>query len=409
LGCKSLPPPFLNTMQAIQLEQNSTTVAPLYAHHFLMNEPKFALRIFDIFKQPELVNRYWVTVSDRSENQIPQSKSLLFQDINDQHYLASIADRFGEANIFIFHYFSLDHVSLFKLLSQKSCTILQLWGGDYSPHYISPINLYLKQTYAECILPQSKLNKTPIPLARLYHHLKWVMNPKSRSYRRVLKSAFHVGFELGGVEQKLFNMRTRTQNSLHIPYSIDLTQYPKELNHQSTRHDILLGNSATATNNHIEVISWVSQHKTNFNVCHIPLSYGDSTIQLSVAKHATKKLPTQAHILRGFMAKKDYFAMLESTEYVIMNHCRQQALGNVLWGLATGRTIYLNHAGPIFKACIYHGLHIKSTASLEHTPPSPITIQEKNQNRLKLDSFYPSNISLRSDLIELIDKWKTRA
>ena len=181
------------------------------------------------------------------------------------------------------------------------------------------------------------------------------MNPKSRSYRRVLESAFHVGFELGGVEQKLFNMRTRTQNSLHIPYSIDLTQYPKELNHQSTRHDILLGNSATATNNHIEVISWISQHKTNFNVCHIPLSYGDSTIQLSVAKHATKKLPTQAHILRDFMAKTDYFAMLESTEYVIMNHCRQQALGNVLWGLATGRTIYLNHVGPIFKACIYHG------------------------------------------------------
>ena len=80
------------------------------------------------------------------------------------------------------------------------------------------------------------------------------------------------------------------------------------------------------------------------------------TPQLSVAKHATEKLKNQANILKKFMPKIDYFAILESTDYVRMNHCRQQGLGNILWGLATGRTIYLNQRGPIFKACMDHGL-----------------------------------------------------
>jgi len=396
-------------MQRNKSKINKSSARSIRLHHILMHEPKFAHRIFDIFNNPAIENQYWVTVFDKKINNIPQTKSILFQDINDKNKIQSIAKSFGESDMFIFHYFTHDHITLYKFVSQKTCTILQLWGGDYSTHYISPINLYSKPTYAACILPQSKLKKIPNLLARLYHHLKWVMNSKSRSYRLVLTSAFHVGFELGGVEQQMFNIRTQAQNSLHIPYSIDLTQYPKELNHQSSRNDILLGNSATATNNHIEVISWIAQHKTNFDVCNIPLSYGDTNTQLSVAKHATEKLKNQANILKKFMPKIDYFAILESTEYVIMNHCRQQGLGNILWGLATGRTIYLNQRGPIFKACMDHGLHIKSSASLKHTPPSPITIQEKNQNRLKIDSLYPSNVTLRSDLLELIEKWKNRA
>ena len=184
-----------------------------------MHEPKFAHRIFDIFNNPAIENQYWVTVFDKKIITSHKPNQSYSKTLTTKTKIQSIAKSFGESDMFIFHYFTHDHITLYKFVSQKTCTILQLWGGDYSTHYISPINLYSKPTYAACILPQSKLKKIPNLLARLYHHLKWVMNSKSRSYRLVLTSAFHVGFELGGVEQQMFNIRTPGAKTLCISHT----------------------------------------------------------------------------------------------------------------------------------------------------------------------------------------------
>lgn len=114
--------------------------------------------------------------------------------------------------------------------------------------------------------------------------------------------------------------------------------------------NILIGNSASYTSNHTELFEMLSSSPFvgNREVI-VPLSYGSSKYAKSVNHIGERILGNSFKPLNDFIPKSEYDNMLMSCSCVIMNHCRQQALGNIIVALWLGAKVYLRKNISTFK------------------------------------------------------------
>ncbi len=110
---------------------------------------------------------------------------------------------------------------------------------------------------------------------------------------------------------------------------------------------VQVGNSADLANNHIEILETLS--KIDFVekvIC--PLSYGDADYAEQVAKAGKLLLGDRFHALTTFMAADDYTALLSTVDIAIMNHKRQQGVGNIIINLLAGNKVFLRESVTTF-------------------------------------------------------------
>ena len=98
------------------------------------------------------------------------------------------------------------------------------------------------------------------------------------------------------------------------------------------RHDkvrVMLGNSASRTNCHIEVLEMLAKYKDEDIEVITPLSYGDMEYAEEV-KMAGRDLLGDAFVpLTEFVPKMEYYDFLSTIDIGIFNNNRQEATGNI--------------------------------------------------------------------------------
>jgi len=113
--------------------------------------------------------------------------------------------------------------------------------------------------------------------------------------------------------------------------------------------NILLGNSAAPTNNHIEAINLLSKFKFNEQKIYTPLSYGAEIKYIDKIKlHGTEKLGENFLPLDKILPFNEYFELISSCSVCIMNHYRQNGMGNVIFMLWIGSKVFLSEKNPSF-------------------------------------------------------------
>lgn len=118
----------------------------------------------------------------------------------------------------------------------------------------------------------------------------------------------------------------------------------KELDKYSKEHNgtnILIGNSATATNNHEEVFNLLSKYSNEDIKVYVPLSYGDESYAEKIVVEGTKIFGNKFVPMRDFMTPNDYVSLLATMDIAIFNNDRQQALGNINMLMYLGSKIFL--------------------------------------------------------------------
>ncbi len=139
-------------------------------------------------------------------------------------------------------------------------------------------------------------------------------------------------------------------------YSIDLFALgPQEMRGP----DILLGNSATATNNHLDAFDDIRRIDLSGRKIVLPLSYGDEGYAQIIADKAISVFGRDRLILlRHWMPIEDYNRVIESCGVVVMNHVRGQAMGNICAALYKGAKVFLRPENPYFRGLKNDGAHI---------------------------------------------------
>lgn len=147
--------------------------------------------------------------------------------------------------------------------------------------------------------------------------------------------------------------------------------YPSNLYHESpaqdTPHDginILLGNSADPSNNHIDVLEKLRPYAAEDIKIFCPLSYGDAEYAKQVAGYGKSIFGDKFNPLLEFMKFDDYKKLLARIDIAIFNHKRQQGMGNITALLGMGKKVFMRsditsyHAIRTLGALVYDVEHL---------------------------------------------------
>jgi hypothetical protein len=131
------------------------------------------------------------------------------------------------------------------------------------------------------------------------------------------------------------------------------------------RKVVLLGNSATPSNNHISMIHLLSRISLPRDVLVVaPLSYGDEKYADHISRLGLEILGERFLALREFLPLADYNRLLSRSDVGIMNHRRTQAGANVMGLLREGRRVFMNEVSTLYQMLAKNGVAVSPTRDL---------------------------------------------
>ena len=153
--------------------------------------------------------------------------------------------------------------------------------------------------------------------------------------------------------------------------------------------DILLGNSATASNNHADVFELLRGRIGSGRLV-VPLSYGNAAYGAKVAALGRQMFGAHIEPLQQWMSLADYNQRIGRCSFVLMNHRRQQAVGNIGAALYKGATVYLRRENPLFAFYVGLGISLRAMDELAASagPLQPIGSDERVRNRALIGAYY---------------------
>ncbi|MGZ9897678.1 TDP-N-acetylfucosamine:lipid II N-acetylfucosaminyltransferase family protein [Shewanella gaetbuli] len=135
-----------------------------------------------------------------------------------------------------------------------------------------------------------------------------------------------------------------------------------------TSSNILIGNSASVYNNHVESFELLTGFNLNDVKIIVPLSYGDCFYRDEVISLGNNAFNNSFMPLVDFMPIEQYIDIISSCGFVIMNHIRQQAVGNIVIMMYLGAKVFLRDANPVYGYFKSKGAIIYSIEELKVNP-----------------------------------------
>ncbi len=104
---------------------------------------------------------------------------------------------------------------------------------------------------------------------------------------------------------------------------------------------ILVGNSATKSNCHLEIFDMLKRFKDENILIYCPLSYGDKQYREKVIKIGKKYFGNKFFPLIDYLEYSKYVKLIANSSVAIFNNNRQQALGNINASLELKTKVYM--------------------------------------------------------------------
>jgi len=158
-----------------------------------------------------------------------------------------------------------------------------------------------------------------------------------------------------------------------------------------TGNAILVGNSATYTGNHAEAFDLLHKLGVNDREVVAPLSYGDPQLAKELTSLGQEYFSDNFEPLMDFMPVQEYVAIIKKCGYVIMNHVRQQAVGDIVIMLYLGARVFVRQENPVYGFFKNSGVVISTVQELEGHPELlnlPLTPEERASNRAIVSDYW---------------------
>jgi hypothetical protein len=166
--------------------------------------------------------------------------------------------------------------------------------------------------------------------------------------------------------------------------------------------NILVGNSASYTNNHLDVFEKLAMIDLSSRKLLCPLNYGDIKYRKLIVNEGQNKFGFSFVPITDFMPIQAYLKLLSTCSIVVMGHVRQQALGNIVIMMYLGAKVFLNKENPIYKFFQNEGAHIFLLDDLLSEYVTRLDVVAINHNRNVLQRHW-SREAIFSKTKNLID------
>jgi dTDP-N-acetylfucosamine:lipid II N-acetylfucosaminyltransferase len=149
-----------------------------------------------------------------------------------------------------------------------------------------------------------------------------------------------------------------------IPTDFEALRGTKDKKEDNGIIHIQVGNSANPTNNTIEIIRYLAKNMGGKYLVFCPVSYGDEVYAKTVIDFGNKELGDRFYPMTAFLDREQYASFVASVDILIMNHQRQQGLGNIFSYLYLGKKVYIRSDNSSFQFFEEHGIKVYDTRTL---------------------------------------------
>lgn len=236
-----------------------------------------------------------------------------------------------------------------------------IWGGDLY-RYIS-ISLYDQQT--KKLLKQLGIqgNFAQKNESKLLHTFRnasirkfdYILSITERNYQIVKEHFCTIA------EYKRFIYPNPIEEIVEHDYSTDKIA----INKNGRQSIILLGNSGDPTNNHLEILTKLSQYEEENFIVLVPLAYGHKKYIRKIIELGQQLLGKKFVPLTQFQDLQSYNKLLSKVDVAIMNHNRPQAIGTIRLLLNLKKKIYMKSNNTAYMYFVENGVSIYDIRELE--------------------------------------------
>lgn len=172
------------------------------------------------------------------------------------------------------------------------------------------------------------------------------------------------------VAKKYYNLNSVYINAFYPnPVNFDLLDKTASSNSVSKERKgkvvILVGNSASKTNNHIEILIALSRKFENDSIQILcPLSYGDKDYSKEVIRTGKELFDEKFVPLTDFLSPNEYANLLNTVDVAIFNHRIQEGVGNLLALLYLGKAVFIRSDSPLWEFVSSLGIIVYDTVEL---------------------------------------------
>lgn len=171
-------------------------------------------------------------------------------------------------------------------------------------------------------------------------------------------------------------------------------------NLENPTNNLIVGNSASKTNNHLDAFNKIIASKfCDYDEVICPLSYGGNKKYIdSVILGGNHMFQANFQPLNKFYPADEYFEILNNCSFYFSPTLRQQAFGNILLMLYLGKSIILFKENPVYRSLIEKEIKIFSESDLDHNIVRKLTFEEKEKNkRIVIENYSESVLIAKSN------------
>ncbi|WP_283109430.1 TDP-N-acetylfucosamine:lipid II N-acetylfucosaminyltransferase, partial [Thomasclavelia spiroformis] len=183
------------------------------------------------------------------------------------------------------------------------------------------------------------------------------------------------------------------------PNSVDFHEHESKYVKNNSGIVVLLGNSGSKTNRHIDALNKIYEIKDKIYRIYIPLSYGGPKKYAYKVKNIANNLfGKKCSVLMEFIPFNGYSEILDSVDVAFFYHNRQEAVGNVYSMIMKEKTVYLNNYVTTYKFLNRIGVVIKDSKNISSEKDLVLSQDIKKNNKNILYEYIKPEVS--------IDGWK---
>lgn len=149
--------------------------------------------------------------------------------------------------------------------------------------------------------------------------------------------------------------------------------------------NILVGNSADPSNNHLEVFDKLEPFKDQDIKIYAPLSYGNQEYAQTIIEQGQQRFGDKFEALTEHMPFNQYLEFLGTIDIAIFNHKRQQAMGNTITLLGLGKKVFMRSDVTQWAFFKSHGIAVYDIEAFTLTDDEDVQVEE---NKYRVKSYF---------------------
>jgi len=365
----------------------------------IFDDEKFvnhAIKIFETLKHKK--SEYYVIrdKEDLTYNHVtsPFVKQLALNSESDFKLITNSINNNECKKVVLIHALSLRKQKLIKGLNSDVLLVWFIWGYDlYNSWKPLKYKIYNKQTF-QFVFKSFSLKSKIINRVFFKYNFYLILKNKSKIYNGLyynMVNKIDLSAPVLPTEMKYLN--TINKKLKYVPFTYgNLELFLGNLLSKKVTNEknILVGNSSTPTNNHVEVFLKLSKLDLGNRKIIVPLSYGDKGSYLDfVMRQGEKLLGKNFYPILDYMPLEKYNKIILSCGIAIFNHIRQQAVGNIIVMTYFGARVFFNKDGVAYDYYKSEGLNINTLDELNSLNlNTALSNKDKKMNIEKMEALY---------------------